>query len=242
MLARGGNLRQKWDAQLIEYQKKHPEDWRKLWHGIEGTLPEGWDSKLTTFQPDTKGMATRKSSAKCLNAVAQMLPWMIGGSADLSHSCLTGLEFEGAGDFMPPSTGWGSYAGRNVHFGIREHAMGSIMNGLALCKVRPFGSTFLVFKTQPDSYIMKLLPDSCRARVSIEAGRRDQWAALVGLDGEHVGMRSFGESGPQKQVLERKGFTPDQVVQVARRVLDGTPLSIASRAAKPPRKRRKVCA
>merc|ERR1719174_261107 len=74
-----------------------------------------------------------------------MVPWMLGGSADLSSSCLTTLDFEGAGDFMPPTTGWGNYAGRNMHYGIREHAMGSMTNGLALCKLRPFCSTFLVF-------------------------------------------------------------------------------------------------
>merc|ERR1712232_1418722 len=73
------------------------------------------------------------------------IPWMVGGSADLAPSCLATLTFEGAGDFMSPSSGWGTFGGRNVHFGIREHAMGSIMNGMAVSKVRPFGSTFLVF-------------------------------------------------------------------------------------------------
>merc|ERR1719401_744231 len=112
---------------------------------MEGTLPEGWDANLKPFETDAKGIATRVSSGKCLNMVASLLPWMMGGSADLSNSCNTELKFEQAGDFMPPGTGWGTYAGRNIHFGIREHAMGSIVNGLALCKLRPFCSTFLVF-------------------------------------------------------------------------------------------------
>merc|ERR1719215_1028019 len=77
--------------------------------------------------------------------IAEGIPWVVGGSADLAPSCLTSLTFDGAGDFMSPHTQWGTYGGRNFHFGIREHAMGSIMNGMATCKLRPFGSTFLVF-------------------------------------------------------------------------------------------------
>jgi len=99
-----------------------------------------------------------------------------------------------------------------------------------------------LFKIQDDAYIKKLLPNSCRARVSIEAGRRDHWAGLVGLDGEHIGMKTFGESGPQKQVMQSFGFTPEQIVTVAKRVIEGKPLSIPSRASKATVKRRKVCA
>merc|ERR1719158_2763086 len=77
--------------------------------------------------------------------VGKGVPWLLGGSADLGNSCLTTLKFSGVDHFMPPDTTWGNYSGRVFHFGIREHAMGSIMNGLALCKLRPFGSTFLVF-------------------------------------------------------------------------------------------------
>jgi transketolase len=99
-----------------------------------------------------------------------------------------------------------------------------------------------IFKLQPDEYIQKLLPDSCRARVSIEAGRRDVWASLVGLDGEHIGMKRFGESGPMKQVQQRHGFTVEGVVQSAKRVMEGKARSLHSRFAQSERKRRKVCA
>jgi transketolase len=103
-------------------------------------LPEGWDKGLTPFPADPKGLATRDSSAKVLNAVAAHTPWLIGGAADLAPSTKTRLNFEGAGDFEA-----GAYAGRNFHFGVREHAMAAVVNGLSLSKVRPYGSGFLIF-------------------------------------------------------------------------------------------------
>jgi len=103
-------------------------------------LPDGWDNNLPAFPADAKGMATRDSSGKVLNALAQNIPWLIGGSADLATSDRTRLKFEGAGDFQP-----GSYSGRNLHFGVREHAMGGALNGLAVSKIRPFGGTFFNF-------------------------------------------------------------------------------------------------
>ena len=103
-------------------------------------LPEGWDKNLPVFPADPKGIASRDSSAKVLNVIAQNVPWLIGGSADLAPSTKTHLTFEGAGDFEA-----GSYGGRNFHFGIREHAMCSILNGLSLSKIRPYGSGFLIF-------------------------------------------------------------------------------------------------
>ena len=103
-------------------------------------LPDGWEQAIPTFPADTKGLAGRDASAKVLNAVAQRIPWLIGGSADLAPSTKTRLTFEGAGDFEA-----GAYAGRNFHFGIREHAMGAVLNGLSLCKIRPYGSGFLIF-------------------------------------------------------------------------------------------------
>src|SRR5947209_12875983 len=103
-------------------------------------LPEGWDRDLPTFPTDPKGLATRESSAKVLNAVAKNIPWFIGGSADLAPSTKTRITLEGAGDFSAEN-----YAGRNFHFGIREHAMGAILNGMSLVKVRPFGSGFFIF-------------------------------------------------------------------------------------------------
>ena len=103
-------------------------------------LPEGWDRDLPQFPADPKGLATRDSSATVLNAVAKNIPWLIGGAADLGPSTKTRLTFEGAGDFSAEN-----YAGRNFHFGIREHAMGAILNGMSLVKVRPFGSGFFIF-------------------------------------------------------------------------------------------------
>src|SRR5262252_3311498 len=103
-------------------------------------LPEGWDLDLPEFPADTKGLATRESSAKVLNAAAKNIPWLIGGSADLGPSTKTRITEEGAGDFSAEN-----FAGRNLHFGIREHAMGAILNGMSLVKVRPFGSGFFIF-------------------------------------------------------------------------------------------------
>jgi len=103
-------------------------------------MPEGWDKNIPVFPTDAKGLAGRDASQKVLNALAQSVPWLIGGSADLAPSTKTRLTFEGAGDFLSDS-----YGGRNFHFGIREHAMGAIMNGLSLSKVRPYGSGFLIF-------------------------------------------------------------------------------------------------
>ena len=101
-------------------------------------LPEGWEKDIPTFPADPKGMAGRDSSGKVLNAIAKNVPWLIGGSADLAPSTKTRLTFEGAGDFDGRN-----YAGRNLHFGIREHAMGAILNGMALSKIRPLRLGFL---------------------------------------------------------------------------------------------------
>ena len=103
-------------------------------------LPDGWDRGLPAFSADSKGIATRDASGQALNALARNVPWLLGGSADLGPSCKTRLTFEGTGDFSAQSP-----AGRNLHFGIREHAMGAILNGLSLSKIRPFGSGFLIF-------------------------------------------------------------------------------------------------
>jgi transketolase len=103
-------------------------------------LPEGWDTLIPTFPPDAKGAASRETSGQVLNAVAQRVPWLRGGAADLSPSTKTHMTFQGAGDFEA-----GQWAGRNFHFGIREHAMGAIVNGLSLSKLRPFGASFFIF-------------------------------------------------------------------------------------------------
>ena len=138
--ARGAKLRGEWMALFEAYQKMHPKEADALFRMQHRQLPEGWDKALPIFPADAKGLAGRDASAKVLNAVAPTLPWLMGGSADLAPSTKTRLTFEGAGDFEA-----GSYAGRNFHFGIREHAMGAVLNGLSLSKVRPYGSGFLIF-------------------------------------------------------------------------------------------------
>jgi transketolase len=142
---RGKELRDAWFTRLDQYKAKYPE----LADGLERMqrreLPDGWDRKLPKYPADPKGKAGRDSSSEVLNIVAQNVPWLIGGSADLWPSTKTRLTYktdgkEAAGDFTARN-----YAGRNFHFGIREHAMGAILNGLALSKVRAYGSGFLIF-------------------------------------------------------------------------------------------------
>ncbi len=136
---RGAELRAKWDAALNTYRSQHPDLAEQLDHMLAGKLPTGWDKDLPTFEADAKGIATREAGGKAINALAKNYPWMLGGAADLSPSTKTNLVFEGAGAFEAETHG------RNLHFGIREHAMGSICNGLALCNLRAYGSTFLIF-------------------------------------------------------------------------------------------------
>jgi len=133
-------LREAWMAKFDDYKARYPELADHLYKMQHRQLPDGWDKGLPSFSPDRKGMAGREASAKVLNAIAKNVPWMIGGSADLTPSTKTRLSFEGAGDFTAEN-----YGGRNLHFGIREHAMGSILNGLSLSKIRPYGSGFLIF-------------------------------------------------------------------------------------------------
>ena len=137
---RGRELRTAWEAMLERYKVDYPELAEHLNLMQRRELPKGWDKDLPGFPADPKGLASRESSAKVLNAFAKNIPWLIGGAADLAPSTKTRLTFEGAGDFLP-----GEYLGRNFHFGIREHAMCSILNGMSLSKVRPFGSGFLIF-------------------------------------------------------------------------------------------------
>jgi len=140
MGARGKKLRDEWMAKFEEYKKKYPDLADQLYKMQHRQLPAGWDKDLPTFPADPKGMAGRESSGKALNAAAKNIPWLIGGAADLAPSTKTRLTFEGAGDFEADN-----YGGRNLHFGIREHEMGAILNGLSLSKVRPFGSGFMIF-------------------------------------------------------------------------------------------------
>ena len=137
---RGRSLHEVWNTLFKSYRKKYPDLADQIERMQRRELPEGWDADLPVFAADAKGVASRDSSGKVLNAIASHHPWLIGGAADLAPSTKTRLTFEGAGDLEADTPG-----GRNLHFGIREHAMGAILNGLALSKVRAFGSGFLIF-------------------------------------------------------------------------------------------------
>jgi transketolase len=137
---RGRELHEKWTGLLERYRGEHPDLAHELDLMLRRGLPEGWDRDIPSFSTDAKGLASRDSSAKVLNAVAPHIPWLVGGSADLAPSTKTRLTFEAAGDLEA-----GNYGGRNMHFGIREHAMAAIGNGMALSWLRPYGSGFLIF-------------------------------------------------------------------------------------------------
>jgi len=145
------------------------------------TLPDGWQAALPTFPPSRKGIATRDSSGQVLNAIAQAVPWLLGGSADLSPSTKTHLAFQGAGDFQPDDR-----HGRNLHFGIREHAAAAIANGMALTKLRPFWSGFLIF--------------SDYARGAIRLSALMEIPVLHILTHDSIGV---GEDGPTHQPVEQ---------------------------------------
>ena len=137
---RGKQVYSQWQAKFQQYQHSYPDLAAQLLMIQQGKLPEGWDADIPTFPADAKGMASRASSGKVLNAVAKRIPWMLGGSADLAPSNNSRITAEGAGDFSASD-----YGGRNLHFGVREHAMGAICNGMALCGLRAYAATFFVF-------------------------------------------------------------------------------------------------
>jgi transketolase len=177
--ARGSAARAAWDKMFAAYGKEHAELADQLVRMQKRTLPDGWDRELPVFAADAKGLAGRQASAQVLNAIAKHHPWLVGGSADLAPSTLTRLTFDGAGDFGHDAVG------RNFHFGIREHAMAAAMNGMALSKLRVFGSGFFVF--------------SDYARPSIRL------AAIMELPVIHVFTHDsigVGEDGPTHQPIE----------------------------------------
>ncbi len=137
---RGKHLSGEWKALYAKYSAQYPELAAQYERMLRFQASDGWDKDLPTFAADPKGMATRESSSKVLNAIAKNDPWLMGGSADLYPSTKTRLTFDGAGDFEV-----NHYNARNFHFGIREHSMGAIVNGMVLSKIRAYGSTFLIF-------------------------------------------------------------------------------------------------
>jgi transketolase len=138
--ARGAKLRTEWEQLYVRYTREHPELADALDRMQRRLLPDGWDADLPEFPADAKGVSGRDASGKVLNVVAARVPWLMGGSADLAPSNKSRLTFDGAGDFGPDDR-----RGRNLHFGVREHAAAAVANGLALSKVRPFQAGFLIF-------------------------------------------------------------------------------------------------
>ena len=178
---RGRDLRAKWVKLLADYSRQYPELAERLTHMLHHELPAGWDKNLPTFPADAKGVATRDSSGKVLNALAQNIPWLIGGSADLATSNKTTLKFEGAGDFQA-----GSYAGRNLHFGVREHVMGASVNGMTVSNVRAFGATFFNF--------------SDYMRPSMRLAALMEIPSVFVFTHDSIGL---GEDGPTHQPIEQ---------------------------------------
>ena len=178
--ARGVALHREWWAGFEEYRRRYPELAEQGYGMLRRQLPDDWDNGLPTFSADAKGIATRDASGRALNVLGRNVPWLVGGSADLGPSCKTRLTFEGAGDFSADNA-----AGRNLHFGIREHAMAAILNGLSLTKLRPFGSGFLIFS------------DYGRAAIRL--------SALMEIPVIHVFTHDsigVGEDGPTHQPVE----------------------------------------
>ena len=178
---RGHGMREAWMVKFADYSREYPELADHLYKMQRRQLPDGWDADIPSFPADPKGMAGRDASGKVENAVAKRIPWLIGGAADLAPSTKTRFTFDGAGDFEAAN-----YSGRNLHFGIREHAMGSIVNGLALSKLRPFGSGFLIFS------------DYMRAPIRLSAIM--ELPVIFIFTHDSIGV---GEDGPTHQPVEQ---------------------------------------
>ena len=178
---RGHELSAAWNTRFEQYKAKFPE----LGDGIHRMqvreLPKGWDKDIPSFPADPKGIASRDSSGHVLNAIAKNVPWLMGGAADLAPSTKTRLTFDGVGDFEADNR-----AGRNFHFGIREHAMGAALNGMALSKLRPFGSGFLIFS------------DYCKPAIRLAAIM--EVPVVYVFTHDSIGV---GEDGPTHQPIEQ---------------------------------------
>jgi transketolase len=179
--ARGAEARRRWEALFANYRKQFPELATEIEQMQRRELPVGWDRNLPTFPPDPKGIAGRDASSQVLNVLAENIPWFLGGSADLGTSNKTTLKFPNAGDFEAESPG-----GRNFHFGIREHAMAAIVNGLSLSKLRAYGATFVIF--------------SDYARPAIRLSAMMELPTIFVLTHDAMGD---GEDGPTHQPVEQ---------------------------------------
>jgi transketolase len=177
---RGAELTRAWRRTLAAYRAEYPSEADEIERIRGRRLPDGWSEGIPSFPADAKGVATRESSGKVLDAIARRVPWLVGGSADLAPSTKTMLTFEGAGALQAGNPG-----GRNLHFGVREHAMGAVLNGLSLSGLRPYGASFLVFS------------DYGRPAIRL--------AALMGLPVIYVYTHDsigLGEDGPTHQPIE----------------------------------------
>jgi len=178
---RGKEARESWESVFAEYRADHPDLADEVEQIQRRELPEGWDADIPVFPADEKGIASRDSSGQVLNALAKNIPWLLGGAADLAPSTKTRLTFDGAGDFEP-----GDRGGRNFHFGVRENVSAAIANGLALSKLRPFWSGFLIFS------------DFARGLIRL--------SALMEIPVIHVFTHDsigVGEDGPTHQPVEQ---------------------------------------
>jgi transketolase len=178
---RGHEARAQWSKMFAGYTQKYPELADRLHRMQRRELPDEWDKNLPTFPADAKGIATRESSGKVLNVLAQNIPWLIGGSADLATSNKTALKFEGAGDFSATD-----YHGRNLHFGVREHVMAASVNGLTVSGIRAFGATFFNF--------------SDYMRASIRLSALMEIPSIFIFTHDSIGL---GEDGPTHQPIEQ---------------------------------------
>lgn len=192
-VGRGENLENEWKTIFNAYEKQYPKEAKELRQLIDGELPEGWDSKVPVFQPDPKGIATRVASGKVMNAISPALIGFIGGSADLNPSTYT--ELKEAGNFGNPDIkgdlqgsiggGW-SYSGKNIFFGVREHSMAAILNGLSVPHgMIPFGATFLTFS----DYMKPAIRLACLMKAHV----------IYVFTHDSIGL---GEDGPTHQPIE----------------------------------------
>jgi transketolase len=179
--ARGELLHTEWERLRVSYEREHETLAWNIDQMQVRELPEGWDTDIPSFDADEKGVATRKASNQVLNAIAPRLPWLLSGSADLTGSASSGLSFDGAGTFSPENR-----AGRDLHYGIREHESAAISNGLALCKLRPVWSTYLIF--------------SDYARPAIRLSSLMELPVVHWFSHDSIGL---GEDGPTHQPVEQ---------------------------------------
>ena len=179
--ARGAEEHAAWQKKFDQYAAKYPELAAQFEMMRKGELPAGWDEKIPTFPADAKGLATRQSDGKVLNAVAEAVPWLVGGSADLAPSTNTLMKFGDVKSMQAETPG-----GRNMHFGVREHAMGAVMNGMALTGLRPFGAGFMIF--------------SDYGRPSIRLAALMEAPVIYIFTHDSIGV---GEDGPTHQPIEQ---------------------------------------